>query len=148
MEWARVIITAAHWLGVALYFGSLFFLIIIFQKVYGRYRSYKYVDNFRAEIITLYWKFLHIAFAVIVVSGAILTGLGGRSVLRGYYGLVFSTKLALWLAQIYFTQETLKPFIAEVEAGTPQVASRPVPPAALITLLFLISLCGFTLKLL
>lgn len=151
MTWAPVVLTAAHWLGVSVYFGSLLFLLVIFQRVYGRYRSYKFVDNFRAEIITLYWKFLHIAFIVIVVSGVLLAGLKGKSVLRGFYGLVFSAKLALWLVQIYFTQETLKPFIPEaVEAqpGQPGATPRPASAVLIITLLFLIAVCGFTLKVL
>jgi uncharacterized membrane protein len=151
MDWAPVVLTAAHWLGVAVYFGSLLFLLVIFQRVYGRYRSYKYVDNFRAEIITLYWKFLHAAFIITVVSGALLAGLKGKSVLRGFYGLVFSTKLVLWLVQIYLTQETLKPFIPEAEEGNPEkqsVERRSMQPILIIALLFLIALCGFALKVL
>lgn len=124
---------------------------MIFQKVYSRYRSYKYVDNFRAEIITLYWQFLHIAFIVIVISGVGLAGLKGKSVIRGMYGLVFSTKLVLWLVQIYFTQETLKPFTVEVEQGALEkapVEAKSASPALLVTLLLLIALAGFALKLL
>lgn len=149
LEWVPVFLAAAHWLGIAIYFGSLLFLLLIFQKVYGRYRSYKYVDNFRAEIITLYWKFLHVAFIVIVVSGAGLAGLKGKSVIRGLYGLVFSTKLVLWLVQIYFTQETLKPFTVEVEHATPEKPAsevKSISPALLVTLLLLIALAGFALK--
>ena len=101
MNYLTAAFSAAHWLGVAAYTGSFVFLILVFQKTYRRYRSYKYIDNFRAEAIALYWKILHIAFLVIIVSGAALAGLGGKSVLKGLYGLIFSTKLALWLAQIY-----------------------------------------------
>ena len=150
-EWVPVFLTAAHWLGVAVYFGSLVFLLLIFQRIYGRYRSYKYVDNFRGEIITLYWKFLHVSFIVIVVSGAALAGLKGKSVIKGLYGLVFSAKLVLWLVQIYFTQETLKPFTPEVEHAYPDKElpqPRAVAPVFIVSLLLLISLCGFVLKLL
>ncbi len=150
-EWVPVVFTAAHWLGVAVYFGSLVFLLLIFQRIYGRYRSYKYVDNFRGEIIILYWKFLHGAFIVIVISGAALAGLKGKSVLKGFYGLVFSAKLVLWLVQIYLTQETLKPFTPEVEHTYPEKElpqPRVVSPVFIISLLLLISLCGFALKVL
>lgn len=151
LEWVPVVLTAAHWLGVAVYFGSLVFLLLIFQRVYGRYRSYKYVDNFRGEIITLYWKFLHASFIVIVISGAALAGLKGKSVIRGFYGLAFSAKLALWLVQIYFTQETLKPFNPEVEHATSGKQDLPpagASPVLIVSLLLLISLCGFALKVL
>lgn len=109
------------------------------------------MDNFRAEIITLYWKFLHVAFIVIVISGVGLAGLKGKSVIRGVYGLVFSGKLVLWLVQIYFTQETLKPFVVEVEQPTLEKNYddlKSVSPALLVTLLLLIALAGFALKLL
>ncbi|MBN8219790.1 MAG: hypothetical protein J0L53_02650 [Spirochaetes bacterium] len=151
LEWVPVIFRAAHWLGVAVYFGSLLFLLVIFQRVYGRYRSYKYVDNFRGEIISLYWRFLHGAFILIVISGAALAGLKGKSVIRGLYGLVFSAKLVLWLVQIYLTQETLKPFTPEVEHAYPEkqgLAPRAVSPILIVSLLLLISLCGFALQLL
>lgn len=142
------IFAAAHWLGAGAYLGSLVFLLLIFQRVYGRYRDYKYIDNFRAEIVLIYWKFLHVAFVLLLVSGAVLAGLRGRSVLSGTFGLVFSTKLVLWVLQIYMTQEYLKPFIPQI----PEYELRPRPtagnsrPVIIIVLLLLISLCGFILK--
>jgi len=141
--------SAAHWLGVAAYTGSFVFLILVFQKTYHRYRSYKYIDNFRAEAIALYWKILHIAFLVIIVSGAALAGLGGKSVLKGLYGLIFSTKLALWLAQIYLAQDLLKPFTPEASAesdSSERAASEAKRSSAVLVLLLLIAACGFVLK--
>lgn len=142
------IFAAAHWIGVGAYLGSLVFLLLIFQRVYGRYRDYKYIDNFRAEIVLIYWKFLHVSFIVILVSGAALAGLRGRSVLSGTYGLIFSTKLVLWVLQIYLAQEYLKPFIPQVpEYELPAKPNRGNSrPIAIIVLLLLISLCGFALK--
>jgi hypothetical protein len=141
--------SAAHWLGVAAYTGSFVFLILVFQKTYRRYRSYKYIDNFRAEAIALYWKILHIAFLVIIISGAALAGLGGKSVLKGLYGLIFSTKLALWLAQIYLSQDLLKPFTPEVTAesdSSEKTANEAKRSSAVLVLLLLIAVCGFVLK--
>lgn len=142
------IFSALHWLSVAVYAGSLFFLLVIFQRTYGRYKAYRYVDNFRAEIIYLYWRFLNIAFVVILASGAALAGLKGRSVLAGTYGLIFSLKLVLWLVQIYVTQSFLKPFNPEVHSPEPRVElrSREIHPIIILVLLLLIALCGFFLK--
>lgn len=148
MSFIQTALTALHWLGVAVYFGSFVFLIVIFQNIYRRYQSYKYVDNFRAEVITLYWKFLHGSFALIVVSGAGLTGLAGKSVLHGVYGLMFSAKLALWLVQIYLSQELLKPFAPELHASDKAELPRESGPRdyAVVVLLLLIALAGFSLK--
>jgi len=140
--------SAVHWLGVAVYTGSLIFLFLIFQKTYDRYRSYKYVDNFRAEILQLYWRLLHVAFLLILVSGAVLAGMKGRSVLSGLYGLVFSAKLALWLLQIYLSQYMLKPFHIETsnDADSRRVKEVQAHPYLIVALLLLIPLCGFVLK--
>ncbi|HRP70468.1 MAG TPA: hypothetical protein PLY93_13130 [Turneriella sp.] len=146
---ALFIFQALHWFGVALYVGSLLFLLFIFQKVYQRYRAYKYVDNFRAEVITLYWRYLHIAFLVIISSGTALALAKGKSVIQGAYGMVFSAKLALWLVQIYFTQETLKPFVVDVESDEqPHTNTQPrvISPLFIFLLLMLISSAGFALK--
>jgi len=147
--WVPAIFRALHWLGSAVYIGSLLFLFFIFQKVYKRYNAYKYVDNFRAEVITLYWKYLNAAFLVIVVSGAALTVSNGKSILQGMYGLFFSTKLLLWLVQIYFTQETLKPFIVHIETNDiplTSTAPRTTSPIVIFLLLMLIASLGFALK--
>jgi hypothetical protein len=124
-------------------------LLIIVHPVYEKYRQYTYIDNFRAEIISNYWKLLNGTFLLIVVSGAALAGLRGRSPLAGLYGLAFSAKLALWLVQLYLSQQYLRPFIAETNApgrdamGLPQIA----PPMWLpLGLLFLIFVLGFSLK--
>lgn len=149
MNYLTAAFSAAHWLGVAAYTGSFVFLILVFQKTYRRYRSYKYIDNFRAEAIALYWKILHIAFLVIIVSGAALAGLGGKSVLKGLYGLIFSTKLALWLAQIYLAQDLLKPFTPEATAENDsgeKAANEARRSSAVLVLLLLIAVCGFVLK--
>lgn len=142
------IFSAAHWIGVGTYLGSLVFLLLVFQRVYGKYRDYKYIDNFRAEIVVAYWKFLHGAFILILISGAALAGLRGKSVLSGTFGLFFSTKLVLWVVQIYLTQEYLKPFIPEIRGNelAPKPAAGTSRPLIIIVLLLLISLCGFTLK--
>ncbi len=149
MNYLTAAFSAAHWLGVAAYTGSFVFLILVFQKTYRRYRSYKYIDNFRAEAIALYWKILHIAFLVIIVSGAALAGLGGKSVLKGLYGLIFSTKLALWLAQIYLAQDLLKPFTPEASPASDnseKEAGEAKRSSAVLVLLLLIAACGFVLK--
>lgn len=142
------VFSAAHWIGVGSYLGSLLFLLLIFQRVYGRYRDYKYIDNFRAEIILIYWRFLHVAFFLILISGAVLAGLRGKSVLSGTFGLIFSTKLVLWVVQIYLTQEYLKPFIPEIQDNTlqPKPAEDKYRRLIVFALLLLISLCGFVLK--
>jgi hypothetical protein len=146
---AQAVLQAIHWLGVGLYIGSFAFLTIIFHRIYWRYKSYKFVDNFRAEVIQSYWKFLHIAFAAILVSGVGLAGLRGKSILSGTYGLVFSTKLVLWLVQIYLSQEALKPFLTSTQGGDDKAQpEKEGVPYALFTLvlLLLISLSGFVLK--
>ncbi len=137
-----------HWLGVALYCGALFFFLIIFQRVYDRYRSYRYVDNFRGEVVLLLWKLLHVSFALIVLSGAALAGLKGRSVMTGLYGLVFSSKLALWLLQLWLMQDLLKPFLPENYSEEPQTRNREGQARSLgtVLLLFLIATGGFILK--
>lgn len=148
MNYLTAAFSAVHWLGVAVYTGSFVFLILVFQKTYNRYRSYKYVDNFRAEAIALYWKILHVAFLAIIISGAALAGMGGKSVLRGLYGLLFSAKLALWLAQIYLSQNLLKLFTPEVNLN--ESSEKPGSEAqrhyAIMVLLLLIAACGFLLK--
>ena len=149
MNYLTATFSAVHWLGVAVYTGSLVFLILVFQKTYRRYRSYKYIDNFRAEAIGLYWKILHLAFLAIIVSGAALAGMGGKSVLKGLYGLLFSAKLALWLVQIYLSQDLLKPFTPEINADG-ESSENPGTEAqrhyAVLVLLLLIAVCGFMLK--
>jgi hypothetical protein len=142
------LLSAVHWLGVALYCGALFFFIIIFQRAYERYRAYRYVDNFRGEIVLQLWKLLHVCFALIVLSGAALAGLKGRSVLNGLYGLVFSSKLALWLLQLWLLQDLLKPFLPENYTGEPQARSGEYQTRSLaaVLLLFLIAAGGFVLK--
>lgn len=142
------LLSAIHWLGVALYCGSLFFFLVIFHRVYERYRSYRYVDNFRGEVVLQLWRLLHICFVLIVLSGAALAGLKGRSVLSGLYGLVFSSKLALWLLQLWLLQDLLKPFLPEnytYEAQSP-VREREMRALAAVLLLFLIAAGGFLLK--
>ncbi len=149
MNYLTAAFSAVHWLGVAVYAGSFVFLVLVFQKTYRRYRSYKYVDNFRAESIAAYWKILHIAFLAIIVSGAVLAGMAGKSVLRGLYGLLFSAKLALWLLRIYLSQDLLKPFAPEVtlETESPdKAASEAQRHYSVLILLLLIAACGFLLK--
>lgn len=119
------------------------------QPVYRKYRQYTYIDNFRAEIVIVYWKMLNILFLLIVASGAALTGLRGKSPLSGLYGLVFSAKLALWLMQLYLSQHYLRPFMPEnaVPAGDALGLPQLAPPAWLpLGLLFLIFVLGFALK--
>lgn len=142
------LLSAIHWLGVALYCGALFFFIIIFQKVYYRYRSYRYVDNFRGEVVQQLWRLLNVCFVLIVLSGAALAGLKGKSVLTGLYGLVFSSKLALWLLQLWLMQELLKPFLPENYSDEPRAYLREGETRALaaVLLLFLIAAGGFLLK--
>lgn len=148
MTWLQPLLSALHWLGVALYAGSLVFLLLIFQSVYNRYRSYRYINNFRGEIVVLYWRLLHIAFGLIVLSGAALAGLRGKSVLQGLYGLAFSAKLALWLLQLWLVQDYLRPYLPENEANRSGTEILPdnVRPAVAVVLLLLIAVAGFGLK--
>ncbi|HMV35198.1 MAG TPA: hypothetical protein PKM44_00720 [Turneriella sp.] len=148
MTYFPQLLSAFHWLGVALYCGALFFFIIIFQRVYERYRAYRYVDNFRGEVVLQLWRLLHVCFVVIVLSGAALAGLKGKSVLTGLYGLVFSSKLALWLLQLWLLQDLLKPFLTENYTEEPQARSREWEARSLgaVLLLFLIAAGGFLLK--
>lgn len=123
--------------------------MLILHPVYLKYRQYTYIDNFRAEIISLYWKMLNGIFLAIVISGAALAGLKGRSPLAGLYGLVFSAKLALWLMQLYLSQQYLRPFIVENQPSARDAMGLPqlVPPLWLpLGLLFLIFVLGFSLK--
>lgn len=142
------LLSAIHWLGVALYCGALFFFLIIFHRVYDRYRSYRYVDNFRGEVVLQLWRLLHVCFVLIVLSGAALAGLKGKSVLTGLYGLVFSSKLALWLLQLWLLQDLLKPFLPENFTDEPQspARERETRSLAAVLLLFLIAAGGFLLK--
>jgi hypothetical protein len=142
------LLSAIHWLGVALYCGALFFFLIIFQRVYDRYRSYRYVDNFRGEVVQQLWRLLNVCFVLIVLSGAALAGLKGKSVLTGLYGLVFSSKLALWLLQLWLMQELLKPFLPENYSDEPRAHLREGETRSLaaVLLLFLIAAGGFLLK--
>lgn len=148
MTWLAPLLSALHWLGVAVYFGTLLFFLLIFNRTYERYRAYRYVDNFRGEVVAHLWKLLHIAFALIVVSGAALAGLNGKPVLKGIYGLVFSSKLALWLLQLYLLMDLLKPFLPEnyTDDTAPRAADRRLRSHAAVLLLFLIAAGGFILK--
>lgn len=132
-----------------MYIGSFTFLLLIVHRVYQKYRQYTYIDNFRAEIISHYWKLLNAVFLVIVLSGAALAGLKGRSPLTGVYGLVFSSKLALWLLQLYLSQHYLRPFIVDNTSAGKDVMGLPQPASPTwlpVTLLFLIFILGFSLK--
>lgn len=148
MTAAALLLSALHWLGVALYTGSLVFHLIIFQSIYERYRMYRYVDNFRGEVVLLFWKLLHVAFFLIVLTGVALAGLKGKSTVTGTYGLVFSSKLALWLLQLWLLQEPLKPFMLADESE--KTENRALPGRArswlIVFLLFLIFTGGFILK--
>lgn len=142
------LLSAIHWLGVALYSGALFFYLLVFQRVYGRYRAYRYVDNFRGEIVMRLWRLLHVCFVLIVLSGAALAGLKGKSVLNGLYGLVFSSKLALWLLQLWLLQDSLKPFLPEYAAEEMQgrALDGDLRSSTAVLLFFLIAAGGFLLK--
>jgi hypothetical protein len=122
---------------------------LIIEPVYRKYRKYNYVDNFRAEVVLLHWQFLNASVIALLVSGAVLTGLRGKSPLNGFYGLAFSSKLALWLLQLYLSQQFLRPFTPEVPAFSrdPEGSSGQTTPAwVLVALLFLIFFSGFVLK--
>lgn len=133
---------------MALYFGSLVFLLFILEPVYKRYKAYRYIDNFRGEIITLYWRLLHVAFFLIVVSGALLVGFKGKPILQGAYGFVFSAKMALWLLQLYLTQSYLKPFILQTSEPDKETtaATDKLYPVGILFILLLIAVAGFALK--
>lgn len=124
------------------------FFLIIFQRVYDRYKSYRYVDNFRGEVVLQLWRLLHVCFVLIVLSGAALAGLKGRSVLNGLYGLVFSSKLALWLLQLWLLQDLLKPFLLEsyTEEARARRPEAEVRSLGAVLLLLLIAAGGFLLK--
>lgn len=109
---------------------------------------YRYVDNFRGEVVLLFWKLLHVSFLLIVLTGIALAGLKGKSTVTGTYGLVFSSKLALWLLQLWLLQEPLKPFILtdESEKAGPRALPRRVRSWLIVFLLFLIFAGGFILK--
>lgn len=85
---------------------------------------------------------------MIVLSGAALAGLKGKSVLTGLYGLVFSSKLALWLLQLWLLQDLLKPFLPENYSEETKAQPRELEMRALgaVLLLFLIAAGGFILK--
>lgn len=148
MTWLGPLVSALHWLGVSIYFGALLFFLLIFNRTYERYRAYRYVDNFRGEVVAHLWKLLHIAFVLIVVSGSALAGLNGKSVLKGIYGLIFSSKLALWLLQLYLLMDLLKPFLPEnyTDDSAIRSADRQLRSHAAVLLLFLIAAAGFILK--
>lgn len=147
-NWPLTIFRAAHFLSAAVYIGCFIFLLVVFERVYRKYQDYQYVDNFRAEVIRLCWQILHVSFLFIVLSGAALAGLKGKSVVHGFYGLTFSTKLALWLLQIYLSQEILRPYPQRADFSEPHDPSRLGPRVRawlVVSLLLLISLCGFLL---
>lgn len=106
------------------------------------------MDNFRGEVVQQLWRLLNVCFVLIVLSGAALAGLKGKSVLTGLYGLVFSSKLALWLLQLWLMQELLKPFLPENYSDEPRAQLREGETRALaaVLLLFLIAAGGFLLK--
>ncbi len=97
----------------------------------------------------LYWRLLNAMVIILLTSGAVLTGLRGKSPLTGAYGLAFSTKLALWLMQLYLSQQYLRPFTPEAPAfsrDSTNPTNPPVPAWLPVALLFLIFLCAFALK--
>ena len=98
-----------HAVGGVIYVGSLIFLLLVFQPVYERYREYRFIENFRMEVVGRFFWLYHAGFIILLISGTGLAILSGQSPLYGRFGLVFSTKLALWFLQIFLTGDLLKP---------------------------------------
>ncbi|MCS6972067.1 MAG: hypothetical protein NZL89_03500 [Leptospiraceae bacterium] len=147
MNFIPQLLAALHWLGVAFYSGSLIFFLAIFERVYHKYRAYRYVDNFRAEVVVLLWKLLNFSFVVIVLSGVAMAGLRGKPVLRGLYGLFFSAKLALWLLQLWLLQDVLKPFLVENYTEDATAAERQRRTRSWLALVLLFMLLGLGMAL-
>ena len=135
-----------HAVGGVIYIGSLLFLFVVFQPVFERYREYRFVENFRMEIISRFLWLYHIGFVLLLLSGTGLAVLSGQSPLHGRFSILFSTKLALWFLQIFLTGDLLKPAQEDPTTIHPTTRNESLRIQIIFVLLFTIMILGFFLQ--